>query len=626
MPLACIWKAPFTSVTVLDMAPVSPDLGLSFANAISDDGNTVVGWVADFFGPFGSRHRAARWTNIALTQVASDLRTEAMYCTANGNLAVLNTQLTNLRTWPSIGVDHTLPLPGGYTNSYFPTVTGARTDGLAFRSCSDNGNTVIGNIQPGDDGCRWDGEVPTALSPPAGYDTCGVLCCSSDGSRVFGSLGKNTVIGSFGCYWTGTTCHVMTDPASTQPNYGGSMSASDGSVVWGLAWSDANGMVFPTYWDGIGTGGGTPHYMQRLSPTFSDACVVSYVADNPSALTAVGNNQLASGEAVAVRWVGTTISALGKLPGSYTYATGCSPDGTIVTGWFVDFDGNTIPCYWDVGGGIHSLPSLANFDDNFKGKAYGISRDGSTIFGIIDVGDIVVPVTTSMAELWFGQTAGYVDLTSASNRRKFYAEEGGAPDLGVSGQIPFGSTPPVFLTRISDPSTFTVNNGRGGSFPPSEGGLTESNTNPPGSMKILVAPGKMGRGVLGDYRNGNLYAFNPATYLDNGTQRKWVRRWRALPHGTIAATRYGYLTIEMQTGAGVPQGSNPQIMLRWSDDGGHTWTKHRIKAAGRPGDTVTTVKFDRLGSTRRFAGADRIFELSSTDPFQVAILDAEIDS
>ncbi len=134
-----------------------------------------------------------------------------------------------------------------------------------------------------------------------------------------------------------------------------------------------------------------------------------------------------------------------------------------------------------------------------------------------------------------------------------------------------------------------------------------------------------GQGVLGDYQSGNLYAFNPATLTDNGTARRWMRRWRALPAGSPQAKRFWSLLINMQTGVGVPNGTTPHVALKWSDDGGLTWSDERIVAVGALGATTKSVKFNRLGAARRFSGSDRIFELSSSDQFSVAIYDAELD-
>jgi len=132
-------------------------------------------------------------------------------------------------------------------------------------------------------------------------------------------------------------------------------------------------------------------------------------------------------------------------------------------------------------------------------------------------------------------------------------------------------------------------------------------------------------GVLGDYSSGNLYVYNPATLTDAGTPRKWLRTWRAKAGVMSEADRYTYLWIKMQTGAGMAPGAAPHIMLRWSDDGGHSWSDFRIMSVGQLGDSAVTVKANRLGGTRRFQRSNRMFELSSADPFMTAILGAEVE-
>lgn len=130
--------------------------------------------------------------------------------------------------------------------------------------------------------------------------------------------------------------------------------------------------------------------------------------------------------------------------------------------------------------------------------------------------------------------------------------------------------------------------------------------------------------IVGDYRNGNLYVLNMNTQLDNGTQRKWLRSWRALPQPTMSPVRFSQLQIDMETGIGVASDDAPLCQLRWSDDGGHVWRGNLVAAAGKTGETTKRVLFRRLGSTRRDSGLDRIFELSSTDAFDVALMGADL--
>jgi len=78
----------------------------------------------------------------------------------------------------------------------------------------------------------------------------------------------------------------------------------------------------------------------------------------------------------------------------------------------------------------------------------------------------------------------------------------------------------------------------------------------------------------------------------------------------------------METGT-APAGTNPQLMMRYSDNA-QAWSSERFNAAGETGDYSKRVRFRRLGMERRGLASDRIFELSSTDPFKVGILGADI--
>jgi hypothetical protein len=134
--------------------------------------------------------------------------------------------------------------------------------------------------------------------------------------------------------------------------------------------------------------------------------------------------------------------------------------------------------------------------------------------------------------------------------------------------------------------------------------------------------------VLGAWADANIYAYDFASLTDDGVPRKWLRSWRALAQPVMQPQRFSQLQVDMQTGAWVGdphQVDDPKVSLTWSDDGGHSWAQGRIGAAGATGETAKRVIFRRLGSTRRNSGLDRIFELSSADPFPVAIVGAEFE-
>lgn len=132
--------------------------------------------------------------------------------------------------------------------------------------------------------------------------------------------------------------------------------------------------------------------------------------------------------------------------------------------------------------------------------------------------------------------------------------------------------------------------------------------------------------VVGDFENGNIYAFDLNEYSDNGQTQKWLRSWRALPPNTnnLKRTAQHSLQIDCEAGMGTNtgQGSDPQMMLRWSDDGGHTWSNEHWTSVGKIGEYYRRVIWRRLGMTLKLR--DRVYEISGTDPVKLAIMDAEL--
>jgi len=133
--------------------------------------------------------------------------------------------------------------------------------------------------------------------------------------------------------------------------------------------------------------------------------------------------------------------------------------------------------------------------------------------------------------------------------------------------------------------------------------------------------------VVGDFENGNIYAFDQDVYADNGSIQRWLRSWRALPTGqnTLKRTAHHTLQLDCESGVGLNtgQGSNPQVMLRWSDDGGHTWSNEHWSSMGRIGEYYHRVFWRRLGMTMKLR--DRVYEISGTDPVKIAIMGAELN-
>jgi hypothetical protein len=64
------------------------------------------------------------------------------------------------------------------------------------------------------------------------------------------------------------------------------------------------------------------------------------------------------------------------------------------------------------------------------------------------------------------------------------------------------------------------------------------------------------------------------------------------------------------------------VMLRWSDDGGHTWSNEHWAGMGNLGDYGKRVIWRRLGMTTKLR--DRVYEVSGSDPVKIAIMGAEL--
>ena len=167
--------------------------------------------------------------------------------------------------------------------------------------------------------------------------------------------------------------------------------------------------------------------------------------------------------------------------------------------------------------------------------------------------------------------------------------------------------------------------------------------------------------LVGDYENGQIYELDPENYTDNGQK---IRRLRRAPHMVTDFQRqyFDELQIQFQPGVGttglsqtaatgfiaspyiiypnatftVPANAtiilgtqsaiseqttttNPQAMLRWSNDGGSTWSNEHWVSVGQQGKYKNRAIWRRLGQAR-----DRVFEVVVTDPVKMVIVSANL--
>jgi hypothetical protein len=126
--------------------------------------------------------------------------------------------------------------------------------------------------------------------------------------------------------------------------------------------------------------------------------------------------------------------------------------------------------------------------------------------------------------------------------------------------------------------------------------------------------------LVGDYENGKIYQLSRNFYTDDGDI---IRRLRRAPHITSDLQRQYFheLQIQFQPGVGLSTGpgQDPQAMLRWSSDGGSTWSNEYWTSIGKQGKFLNRAIWRRLGFAR-----DRVFEVSITDPVKAVIISANL--
>src|SRR5581483_5084056 len=85
--------------------------------------------------------------------------------------------------------------------------------------------------------------------------------------------------------------------------------------------------------------------------------------------------------------------------------------------------------------------------------------------------------------------------------------------------------------------------------------------------------------------------------------------------GKETAIRIGSGQIEVANP--LPVYRDPEIILRWSDDGGKTWSQGRTLKFGQAGDYLKRAITRRLGRSR-----DRRYRITCSDPVPIRLIEA----
>lgn len=130
--------------------------------------------------------------------------------------------------------------------------------------------------------------------------------------------------------------------------------------------------------------------------------------------------------------------------------------------------------------------------------------------------------------------------------------------------------------------------------------------------------------IVGDYQTGAIYWQTRKAYTDGPYPLVCLRRaphvWDQSGRNRV---RHNRLQVEFTPGPALQtgQGSNPQAMLKWSDDGAQTFGNEHFAPVGVAGQTKSRCIWRRLGMAR-----DRVYELRFSDPVNRDIVGATLEA
>jgi hypothetical protein len=129
-----------------------------------------------------------------------------------------------------------------------------------------------------------------------------------------------------------------------------------------------------------------------------------------------------------------------------------------------------------------------------------------------------------------------------------------------------------------------------------------------------------GRWLVGDSQSNKLGYLSAETFSEWGD----VLRFSVTsPSLGARYDRHGQLEVMFESGVGLVtgQGSDPQAMLRFSDDGGRNWSNEHWRSMGAMGNTRSLTRWNRLGMVNP---GPRVYEVSVSDPVRRTIVQAEL--
>lgn len=106
-----------------------------------------------------------------------------------------------------------------------------------------------------------------------------------------------------------------------------------------------------------------------------------------------------------------------------------------------------------------------------------------------------------------------------------------------------------------------------------------------------------GKTVMLDRDNGNIYTPSLDVFAENGEPLILDLTLPTIEFGRERVAMYGF-EVTIETGAGNAAFPDPQIIMTYSDDGGHTWSNELWRSMGKMGENRVRAVWRKLGQFR----------------------------
>lgn len=113
----------------------------------------------------------------------------------------------------------------------------------------------------------------------------------------------------------------------------------------------------------------------------------------------------------------------------------------------------------------------------------------------------------------------------------------------------------------------------------------------------------LGKILVGDWENGNLYTYDLNTYTDNGSPIVRRRTYAHLETKGLRVT-HGSFQADMEPGYGQGDNSAPTVYLRYSNDRGFSFSNPMEQSLGSEGQFLVRPTWNQLGYA-----VDRVYEM-----------------